>query len=175
MRVFAQHSAVLLLVLFICRPLGSTEPNGDPIGGASASASAVVVNPLALSRTADLHFGAIASGVFGGEVILQPNGDRFASGDVALVASGQAAPAAFSIIGHPEALFSVFLPLGMVITNQDGSGSMLISSFTSDLDAITQLDESGTAEFNVGAVLELGPNQSEGTYSGTFEVLVAYE
>ena len=57
---------------------------------ATANASAVIITPIAITKTTDLSFGNLAVGAGGGTLILSTASGRTATGDV----SYQAAPAA---------------------------------------------------------------------------------
>lgn len=147
---------------------------GDPIREANATISATVLPPLLMSKIADLDYGTVSVGAGGGTVKLTPLGDCIAEGDLSLLNTTQPSAARFIIEGHPDASISVFLPSGVTLVNSDGTASIEVSEFESDLNDFPQLDSEGVTELHIGATLQLASQQATGEYSGAFEVTIAY-
>ena len=140
---------------------------------ASADASARIVEPLQLTKTADLKFGNIAAGPSAGQVDMSISDVRTATGGVTLIAAGNVSnAAAFDIIGYPDASFTISLPTSLLIAS--GANDMLVDNFVSSLGATSTLDAAGAGALKVGASLNVGANQAVGLYTGSFDVTVAY-
>jgi len=140
---------------------------------ASADASARIVEPLQLTKTADLKFGNIAAGPSAGQVDMSISDVRTATGGVTLIAAGNVSnAAAFDIIGYPDASFTISLPTSILIAS--GANDMLVDNFISSLGATSTLDAAGAGALKVGASLNVGANQAVGLYTGSFDVTVAY-
>ncbi len=140
---------------------------------ASADASARIVSPLQITKTADLKFGNIAAGPSAGTVDMSVTDVRTAAGGVTLIAAGNVSnAAAFDIVGYPDASFTISLPASILITS--GANDMLVDNFISSLGATSALDAQGAAALKVGASLNVGANQPVGLYTGAFDVTVAY-
>lgn len=140
---------------------------------ASAEASAKIVEPLQITKTADLKFGNIAAGPTAGQVDMSITDVRTATGGVTLIAAGNVSnAAAFDIIGAPDASFTISLPSSILIAS--GANDMVVDNFVSSLGATSALDATGAASLKVGASLNVGANQAVGLYTGTFDVTVAY-
>ena len=140
---------------------------------ASADASANIVEPLQITKTADLKFGNIAAGPSAGQVDMSISDVRTATGGVTLIAAGNVSnAAAFDIIGYADASFTISLPASILIAS--GANDMLVDNFTSSLGAASTLDAAGAAALKVGATLNVDANQPVGLYTGSFDVTVAY-
>ena len=140
---------------------------------ASADASARIVSPLQITKTADLKFGNLASGPVAGTVDMAISDVRTASGGVTLIAAGNVSnAAAFDIIGYPDASFTISLPSSILIAS--GANNMQVDNFISSLGATSALDAQGAAALKVGATLNVDANQAVGLYTGSFDVTVAY-
>lgn len=140
--------------------------------GAMAQASAEIQRPVSLGKPSDLAFGALIPARSAGRVVLGPDGARSATGGVLLAAGASGVSTAnVQIAGEPHATFSLSLPASIQIAS--GRDRMTVGAFTTGR-AAQQLDGQGALVLNVGATLELGPNQSAGLYTGTFTMTVAY-
>lgn len=142
-------------------------------GMATGEATANIVEPIQVEKTADLAFGNIAAGTAEGIVTISTDGSRNANGGVTLISAGNNSQAAsFYIIGYPDATFAIDLPASIVISYN--SEEMVVDNFESDLGSVSQLSGIGEAYLNVGASLNVNSNQAPGLYIGTFDVIVAY-
>jgi hypothetical protein len=140
---------------------------------ASADASANIVEPLQITKTADLKFGNIAAGPSAGQVDMSISDVRTATGGVTLITAGNVSnAAAFDIIGYADASFTISLPASILIAS--GANDMLVDNFISSLGATSTLDAAGAAALKVGATLNVDANQPVGLYTGSFDVTVAY-
>lgn len=138
---------------------------------ATGTASADIVPAIAIQSSAALDFGNVAPGATAGTVVMTPAGARSATGGVTLsnVDPGQAAQ--FTVTGDSGATYAITLPSSATITS--GANSMTIDNFTSDPSG-TGLLTGGSQTLKVGGTLNVAANQAQGSYSGTFDVSVAY-
>ncbi len=136
----------------------------------SVTASARIYKPITLSLTnAGLSFGDIFTDATGGSVTLDAAGTRSTTGP-ALATTGSAYAAAFTVTGKRNATYAITLPASVSLT---GPGApMTVNSFVTS--TAGTLDASGTQSFTLGATLAVGANQTDGDYSGTFSLSVAY-
>ncbi len=140
---------------------------------ASADASARIVSPLQITKTADLKFGNVAAGPAAGTVDMAITDVRTATGGVTLISAGNVSnAAAFDIIGAPDATFTISLPSTILIAS--GANDMQVDNFVSSLGATSALDALGASALKVGATLNVAANQAVGLYTGSFDVTVAY-
>lgn len=148
---------------------------GTPTASATGTASANIVQPLEMAKIADLAFGNIAAGTAAGVVTIATDGSRTATGGVTLNAAGSVQNAAsFDINGLADANFDVNLPASITFETEDGTEQMNVENFVSSLGDESVLDANGEASLSVGANLNVDAQQAAGLYSGTFDVIVAY-
>lgn len=150
---------------------------------ASATATAVVLQPIAISKTADMTFGNVVAG--NGIVTMSTTGVRTAAGSTPLPTGVTAVPAYFTITGTGNNTFSISTTGSATTLNDSGSDTMAVSWFyevtataagtnqTSGTPATGTLS-SGTAYIFVGAAVTVGASQVAGTYTGAFQVSVDY-
>lgn len=158
--------AVVVLSLFcVSEALGAS---------ATATASATVIKPLAVSTTTALQFGAFST-LTGGTLTVDGSGTLSTSGDVAPSSSQSVAPARFTLAGEAGATYAVTLPGSAELSHESAEATTLtIGAFTSHSSSPLALDSSGEAELAVGATLTIPASAALGTYTGSFEILVEY-
>ena len=148
---------------------------GNPTASATATASANIIQPLEIVKTADLAFGNIASGTSEGTVVIATDGARTSTGGVTLIEAGNVSNAAsFDVNGLADASFTIEVPASIVIETAGGADQMTVDNFVSSLGADSVLDANGEATLQVGATLNVSAQQAAGLYSGSFDVIVAY-
>jgi hypothetical protein len=146
----------------------------------TASASAKVMVPITIAKTADLAFGKFAvNGAAGGTVTVSTSGVRSGSG-VYIPAADTTTAARFTITGEANASFSIDLG-GPSTTLTGGGGSMTLTyasdltggNTTSGLATIGTLT-SGTQILYVGGTLAVSGTQVAADYTGTVSATVLY-
>lgn len=144
---------------------------------ASATASATIVTPIAITKTADMSFGNLATDGTAGTVVLAPAGTRTTTGGVTLPSTtGTVAAAAFDVTGEGSYTYSIALPTGdYTITKTASTETMIVNTFTSNPTSPGTLT-AGAQSITVGATLNVGANQVSGTYENAtgFDVTVNY-
>ncbi|WP_217602163.1 DUF4402 domain-containing protein [Chitinophaga sp. GbtcB8] len=144
---------------------------------ASATATATIVTPIAITKDVDMNFGILSvQSTTGGTVVLTPAGVRTPSGGVTLpVDNGTVTAASFTVTGLEDYTYNVTLP-SSALTITSGSNTMTVTSFTSSPSGSNGTLTGGTETLNVGATLNVSAAQPAGTYvSGTpFNVTVNY-
>lgn len=140
---------------------------------ASATATAEVLSSLTVTSTADLQLGQIAANT-GGTVTV--NADSTVASSGSLISTGTRSPAAFDVVGSPDAMILVTLPTAAVdLTHSGGVATMSLDGFNTTPNGAFQLDTAGAGSFTVGGTLTVGSGQLPGTYTGTFSVSVEYQ
>ncbi|HEY8876427.1 MAG TPA: DUF4402 domain-containing protein [Roseateles sp.] len=150
----------------------------------SATATAIVLTPIAIAKNADLSFGNVVAG--NGDVTLTTSGNRSASGGTGLSSGGSPAAAHFTVTGTGSNTFSIdYTGSSSVLTSGSDTMSVLwISEVaatatptnygTTGANPTTGTLASGTAHIYVGGKLTVGSPQPAGTYTGTVQLTVAY-
>lgn len=144
---------------------------------ASATASAVIIQPINLLNVRDLNFGRIIPSGSPGTVTLNPTeaSTRVVTGGVTLSpGSGTVNSAKFIASGADGISFSIMLPTAPVMLS-NGTNFMTIDNFTSTPSGSGTFSE-GSQSILVGATLNVNANQEAGVYNSTqdFEVTVNY-
>jgi len=144
---------------------------------ASATASATIITPIAISRTSHMNFGNVAVNNTVGTVVLTPAGTRSRTGGATLPsAAGTVTAAAFTVTGLGSSTYAITIPSGnYIITRVAGSETMIVNTFTSTPSGTGTLS-SGTQNLTVGATLNTGASQVAGSYTNAtgFDVTVNY-
>jgi hypothetical protein len=142
---------------------------------ATATATATIVAPIAITKTTDMNFGNVAVNASAGTVILAPDGTRTTSGGVTLPATiGTVAAAAFNVTGTAGYTYTIVIT-GAPLTVTSGANTMTVTAFTSTPVSPGTL-VAGNNALTVGATLNVAGSQAPGIYvSGTpFTVTVNY-
>ncbi len=142
---------------------------------ASADGTIRLLTPISITKNADLRFGSVLTANAAGTVVIGVSNETDRNlGTYTDIAIGDAYGAAkFTVTGTASQAFKITLPTTVSLT---GPGTALtVNTFTSDLVANEgTLNTSGTKIVLVGAKITIPANQTGGTYSGTFNVTVAY-
>ena len=138
---------------------------------ATATASATIITPIAISKTANLNFGNLSvSPTIAGTIVLTPGGVRNAAGGVTLPAvTGTVSAASFTVTGLGTSTFAITLPGTIVLT--DGTHNMNLGSFTSTPSSTGTL-AAGSAIVTVGGTLSVAAGQAANTYTNTTDLTV---
>ena len=153
-------------------------------GGASAvtaTASATVIVPIAITKGADLSFGKFAPGA-GGTITVNTSGVRSVSGVILSSVGSSPSAARFDVTGDNNATYAITLtpPTDLI----SGSDTMAFTGFsevgsaptgiTSGNAATGTLSGAGAQSIYIGGTLTVASNQATGSYSGTITCTVEY-
>lgn len=139
---------------------------------ATASTTAVLVTPISIVKTTDMHFGTVAASATAGTVALDYADGRTATGGASLPAgSTLQKTAVFDVTGEGTSGFSISIPGSPITLNGSVSGSMTVSGFQSNLGASSTL-VGGAKTIKVKATLNVGANQAAGTYTNASDLFV---
>ena len=166
---------VFLFVLCtgICSFAQAKNSGPKPMSQCKAFASAQITNPIQIENDNNMSFGDISPGSESGKIQVYPNGTRIASGGASIVeAATENGAASFKISGAPNTSYYISLPCTAKLTSSNNE--MMVSEFTSNQSAISTLNANGESTIQIGASLDINPNQEPGYYSGNFDVIVAY-
>lgn len=140
---------------------------------ATASTTATVITPIAISKTTDMNFGNIATNGTAGTVVLDATNGRTYTGGVTLPSStGTVTSAVFSVSGDANRGFSISIPSSITLTGSTSQATMTVDNFVSSLGASSTLDELGAATINIGATLNVPTNVVADTYTNASDLAV---
>ena len=139
---------------------------------ATSSTTAVLVTPISIAKTTDMHFGTVAASATAGTVVLDYADGRTATGGVSLPAgSTLQKTAVFGVTGEGTSGFSISIPSSPITLTGSVSGSMTVSNFLADLGASSTL-VGGAKTIKVKATLNVGVGQVAGTYTNASDLFV---
>ncbi len=140
---------------------------------ATASTTAVLVTPISIVKTTDMHFGTVAASGTAGSVVLGWTNGRIPYGGVTLPAVGTPLEktAVFTVTGEGTSSFSIAVPTSSISLSDGGSASMTVSDFTVEGGTPSSL-VSGTKVVKVGATLNVKAAQTAGTYTNASGLFV---
>ncbi|WP_298471222.1 DUF4402 domain-containing protein [uncultured Erythrobacter sp.] len=164
-------------------------PTGAAAQSESASfdARAALIEPLTITKLADLDFGDII-GSSGGTIVLTPDALATCTASAGLVQTNQCQPAVFGGSASFNQRVRIRRPVGNTITLTGPGDDMTVTDITINGSPslrrvrsnpnwerfrIDTLD--GTFIFRVGGTLNVNPNQGPGLYTGTFEIRIDYQ
>lgn len=163
--------------------------NAAPVAAQSsdsetAKAEANILRPLSFFKTKDLEFGRIIAGSSAGTVRIYPNGTRTTSGGVTVIGSAsEYNPASYAGMGQPGRYVIIAGPTSINITNATGQrmtvrnfeiGSTPTAILSPTFTNFRIASSTGIFEFPVGATLDVGANQAQGAYTGSYTVTLYY-
>lgn len=143
-------------------------------GPVESAASTIILRPVTVLKIDDLDFGAVV--VAGaGTIVLDPvTGLVSATGGVVPV-SGTPHAAHFVGAASGNSVVNIKIPKQPVtLTRISGTETMTLTSLTLDSPDKRTMARSESFEFKVGGTVNIAAGQAEGTYAGTFTVLVQY-
>ncbi|WP_457323369.1 DUF4402 domain-containing protein [Roseateles sp. P5_E11] len=175
-----------LLALSALVLLGAAGMRGvQAADNATASATAVVLQPIAVTKSADLVFGNLVAG--NGVVTLATDGTRTKSGTAVLPTGVAPVAARFDVTGAGTNTFSIDYTGSDTVLTDASANTMAIDWITEAVatatatgktdettDATTGTLAAGAAYIFVGGKLTVGAAQAAGTYTGIVKVTVAY-
>lgn len=148
----------------------------------AADAQIAIVRPLEFIRVENLNFGRVIRGTTVGTVTIAPNGTRTSTGGVILVGTGHQA-AEFAGMGTNNQRVDISLGANQIFVTGPGA-PMRVHTFVIGSTPTAVLSTTprrfrinsptGIFEFPVGATLDVGANQTPGTYNGTWTITLNY-
>ena len=156
-KIYKALSVAILLIGF------TSQANAQAT--AYASTTAVLVTPISIAKTTDMHFGTVAASATAGTVELDFADGRVATGGASLPAgSTLQKTAVFTVTGETTSGFSISIPGAPITLTGSVSGTMTVGTFVCDAGAASNL-VAGTKVLKVKAILTVPANTVAGTYT----------
>ncbi|MEO8431431.1 MAG: DUF4402 domain-containing protein [Acidobacteriota bacterium] len=140
----------------------------------TGTANARIITAISITPGTALNFGDVVPSGVVGTVSVDAAGVRTSAGGASLGGATGVAAGAFTINGQASATYAITLPANGVVTVTSGANSMAVNGFVSNPGPTGTLTAGGTQPLAVGATLSVGVNQAAGSYTGTYQVTVAY-
>jgi hypothetical protein len=133
---------------------------------------------VSVNTSQGLNFGAFYLGPAGGNIIINPNGTRFVTGNIVEVSTGyNYSPALFEVESNPGTIISI-LGSNAVLTGSNG-GTMTLQTGDSNPSSpfITTATPPVKTIVSLGGILSVNDPLSSppGAYSGVFQVTFIQE
>ena len=148
-----------------------------------ADAQIAVVRPLEFIRVENLDFGKVIRATTAGTVTVAPDGTRTKTGNVILIGTGFQ-HAKFAGMGTNNQRVDISLGSASIFVLGPGApmrvrnfvmGSTPTAILTTTPQRFRINSATGVFAFPVGATLEVGANQTPGTYNGTWNITLNYQ
>jgi Domain of unknown function (DUF4402) len=146
------------------------------------NAEITIVRPLSFVIDDNLDFGRLIPGTVAGTVTMDPTGTRTATGGIVLVGGGHK-PASFAGQGTFNQRVDISLGANSIFITGPGApmrvrtfviGSTPTAVITTTPTRFRIAATNGIFAFPVGATLEVGANQTAGTYTGNWSITLNY-
>jgi spore coat protein U-like protein len=150
---------------------------------AATDAQVAIVRPLEFINVENLNFGRVIRATTAGTVTIAPDGTRIKTGNVILIGTGFQ-PARFAGMGTNNQRVDISLGSNSIFVTGPGApmrvrdfvlGSTPTAVLTATPRRFRINSATGIFTFPVGATLEVGANQTPGTYSGTWSITLNYQ
>jgi hypothetical protein len=166
------HSLVLLGTVLGARA-GSAAPQLFP-PDRNANAGANIFKPVTLQKQQDLDFGAVAV-TTAGTAVLNPSSETVSTTGGVVFAGGLPHAALFQGISPSGNIVVIRLPnSAATLTRVGGTETMTVDTWTMDGAGRRTVVSRQPFTFKVGGTLHVAANQTEGTYTGTFNVDIQF-
>lgn len=140
---------------------------------ATGTARAKILRQLTLTNTADLQFATIISGATASTVVVSTAGA--ATCGAGLTCTGTTTAANFDIQGTNNAVVLVGGDANVTLNGSLGGTMAASLDYSTNSVTLTAGPGSVGGSFTVGGTLNVGANQTEGDYTGTFNVTANYQ
>jgi len=137
----------------------------------TASATATLITPIAISKTTDMNFGTVAASATAGTVALSYADVATPTGGTTLVAGGAARKAAeFEVTGQNSSSFSISCPTTIVLTS--AGNTLTVNGIAADAGTTNTLSASGSKTIKVQGTLVVPGAAPAGVYTNTADLTV---
>lgn len=145
----------------------------------STTASVKIVQPITLTKDADLAFGTIVKPTSGSNTVTIGTGSdtpQLGGGGDAALATSTTSRAAFTVGGEGGQTFSISVPSSVTMTRSGGSETLSVTLTASGSSGTLSgtMGSAGSATFKVGGAFTVASTTVSGSYSGSFNTTVAY-
>ncbi|MBB3981710.1 hypothetical protein GGR44_001357 [Sphingobium fontiphilum] len=173
--------AIFLLCAFLAAGLAAMpaiagDEDHDPVSSSRRSdarrgeATVQILRSVAVTKTANLNFGALFASARASTVRVRTNGARVCG--PGLNCLGTASAGAFAIAGIPGESVSVSID-DPTVTLSDGASHAMPVTLSVSARHLTLAG--GNATVRIGGLLKVAANQPAGVYSGQYSISVHYQ
>jgi len=169
--------SIVALLAIVALPIRALAENSVS-ATATATAKIEIIPIIALSKSVDMNFGRVSPSGSDGNCVLTTTNTRVLT-NLAEVSGGTVpASSVFVVTGGPGYSYVITLPTSATLSGKSTGKTMTVTNFSARPSSVTTDGLVGTigtnSYFTVGATLGVEASQAVDTYSGDFEVSVAY-
>lgn len=177
-----KHNFFKIVLVLVLTVLSVSISFAQSSANATSTVSATIINPISISKDANMNFGVVVPGGTAGTVLLATDGTRSIGSGGTTILSGQTgspAVAQFTVSGEPTYTYSISFPASITIKDA-ATDSMAVNSFVHIATSGTEgtIPAGGSQVLKFGATLNVGAiaDQPHGAYTNTtaFKVTVNY-
>jgi hypothetical protein len=128
---------------------------------ATASTTATLIKPIAITNISDMNFGTVAASASEGTVVMTSAGVVSHSGGA--TTSGAVTAASFGVTGEANSTFSITMPASIVLQSGTEGPLLTVSGIAAESGATATLVD-GEAVIAIKATLEVPANAAAGLY-----------
>lgn len=168
----ALRLAALSLLLAGC---AASSAGAAPVAAAEkAQATVTLIDPLTVLKKADMDFGYL-SVTSAGTAVLDPNGNTLSTTGGVRAIGGEPTSAIFTAASRGPTLFYIQVPTQpLTLRRSGGTETMTLTNWSLQGSSLRILLRATAFDFRVGGTLNVGANQADGFYNGTFDVIIYY-
>lgn len=137
-------------------------------------ASAIILVPMSLLKLADMNFGDIAPSAAAGTITINPFTATVSTTGGATAVGGTVATGYFEFYGAAGQSFTITRGALPVLIRSGGAQTMNVTALYLDGATSQTLGATGIFKLHIGAAMNVGANQVNGTYNGTFTIFMTY-
>lgn len=156
--------------------LALSVPNSSAADAVGTAGAAVIV-PISMVQDSGLNFGAFAkvnsSSI--GTVTIGVTGLRTIVGPIDSVTTGDEAAGQFTVSGEANAAYGIILPVSVVIARNGDTNPTTVDNFLDSKGGASTLDGTGADSFTVGATFNVVLGLAPFSYTGDYQLSVAYD
>jgi len=139
-----------------------------------STATAIILHPVTVLKLADLDFGSILV-TAAGTITLDPADNSVITTGGVVPLAGTRHAARFAGAASGNSVVNIKLPKQPItLTRVSGTETMTLVKLTLDGPDKRTMAKAASFEFKVGGKLNVAAGQADGTYVGTFNVIVQY-
>ena len=133
-----------------------------------------IILPATITKLYDMDFGFVTV-TTAGTAIVDSNTDAITTTGGVLFAGGLPHAAQFAAVSPSKTVVRIQLPnKAATLTRAGGTETMMVDTWTINGATTRNVTAHQTFDFKIGGTLHVAANQVEGTYTGTFDVMINY-
>ena len=149
-------------------------------GTTTSSANSTILVPLTIVKNIDMNFGSLVAGTTGGTAVLSANTGVVTSTGSVVVVPSATTYAQFALDAKGAVLVTINWNPTITLTRSGGLQTMIVNptSYATNatiINGVNYIPANGILTINLGGTLNVGANQTPGSYSGTVTMTANFQ